>query len=82
MTRLSIYLASLAAIAVQASPALAQSERAGEVANCNASFRGCSGGGSAVPFGDMGSGGLELMLVAGVLLVLAWGPIRRSMMRG
>lgn len=60
---------------------VAQSARARERANCNASFQNCSGGGSAAPFGDMGSSGLEVLLVVAVILLFAWRPMLRGVRR-
>lgn len=62
--------------------AVAQSANAYKNANCNASFQSCSGGGSSAPFGDLGSSGLEVLLVVAVILLLAWRPLRRGLRRG
>lgn len=66
-------------IAAYTEMAVAQSAKAKENANCNASFLSCSGGGNAAPFGTVGSGGLELLLVGAIVLVVAWRPLARKM---
>ena len=70
------------ALILSTGEAVAQSARALERANCNASFMGCSGGGSAAPFGDMGASGLEALLVIAVILLFAWRPMLCSLSRG
>ncbi len=83
MKSLTTFAAALAAaITLTAGDVLAQSATARERANCNASFKGCSGGGTAAPFGEMGSGGLELLVVAAVILLLAFRPVTRRLRRG
>lgn len=70
------------ALVLGTSEAVAQSARAFERANCNASFMGCSGGGSAAPFGDMGSSGLEVLLIVAAIFLFAWRPMLRRLSPG
>lgn len=77
--RLSISALSATSYATFMGAAFAQSANAYNNANCNASFLSCSGGGSAAPFGNLGSGGLETMLIAAVIAIFSWRVIVRKL---
>lgn len=80
MTRFMTMAASVAAYFTMFSgTAFARSERAYSSANCNASFLGCSSEGSAAPIGELGSGTLEVLLVAAVIFLFAGKPLMRRM---
>ena len=66
-------------LALSSSHLAAQSARAYEVANCNASFKGCSGGGSGAPIGDLGGSGLELIALALIAGAIAYKPLKQSL---
>ena len=69
------------ALVVSSNQVAAQSARAYEVANCNASFKGCSGGGSGAPIGDLGGSGLELIALALIAGAIAYKPLKQSLFR-
>ena len=71
--------ATLAALTIaMGTPAFAQSQRAYERANCNASFQNCSGGGSGAPIGDLGASFLELAAIGLIFLALTFVYMRRN----